>query len=285
MNYKPLILVILMLLIFPSIFSYSTLSLDSTSDGYGNTFYISKNISKEIYLTLDSDISSSLQNNYRAEYSLKVYSQDLKEIQLSLSKQEETFVSNVNSYLSLNIRSLDFNDQTVNLRVSVSIYDSLNNLVDTDYIFLKLVSNNSEYDFSGAPKNKVPEYSGYSLSRDKMFILHKYDIDTINIKNHISSIVYGVKCSSKEQALLLDLRYQGGNEYLLEASIDSNLEIKEGFYNIDCFAFNKDDKQNIKTITLNYLDQETTLPLTEEIVLKESKLKVFFNKLIEKIKQ
>ncbi len=286
MKYKPLILVILMLLIIPNIFSSSSLSLTSISDGYENTFYISKNISKEIYFSLTSDISSTFQNSYRAEYELKVYSEDLKEIKLSLSKQEERFVSNINSSFSLNIRSLDFKDQTINLRVKVSIYDSLNNLVDTDYLFLKLVSNNSEYEFSDAPKNKVPEFSGYSLSRDKMFILNKHDSDTITIKNHISSIAYGVNCYAKEEALLLDLKYKGNNEYSLEVFIDGNYEIKEGSYDIECYSFYKEDKQKIKPITLNYLDQNTSsLPEEKVVVEKENKIKVFLNNLLEKIKK
>jgi len=282
MIYKKLILIVFLVFILPTLSSEVILSLDSSTDIYQDTFYISKNISKEVNFSLTSDLSSTFQNNYRAEYQLTEYSNN-PQLFLSLSKQEETFVSNINSSFSLNIRSLDFKDDTVRLRVKVSIYDVYDNLVEDDYLYLRLVSNNSEYEFSDAPKNKVPEYKGYSLSRDKMFILNKYDKDKITIKNHVDKIYYGLDCSVNKEGLTIDLRYKGDNYYTLETSL-SDYNISKDTFEINCYSYYRDNLYSLRPITVNYLDQNIFYEeILEEEIVEKSKLSVFFENLFKKL--
>lgn len=276
-------LILIFILIFSTnVFSQVDLSLDVTPNFSNDTFYISKNISKTIPLKLTSDYSSKFNNYYRAEYQLTNYSNNSQLI-LSLSKNEEKFISNVTSRLSLNIRSLDFSNDTVIVRVKVSIFDVYYNLVDQEYLFLRLVSNNSEYEFSNAPKMRVPEYKGYSLSRDKMFILNRYDSDLITIKNHVDQIYYGLDCSVDKAGLFLDLRYKGDNLYTLEVSI-SDFNISKEIFNIDCFSYYKENIYDLKTINVNYLDQNIySQEIIEEEVIEKSRLKIFFENLFERL--
>lgn len=285
MNYKIIFLFLTLIILTPGIFSHVNLSVDPSVSN--NTVYLSKNISKEVLFHYTSNYSSTISNTYRAEYDLKIYSQELKEIDLFLSKTEEYFVSDVFSSFALNIRSLNFIDQTINLRIKVSIYDSLNNLVDSDYLFLKIISNNSEYEFSDSPINKVPEYKGYSLSRDKMILLNYLDKDKISIQNHVDySFVYDVNCTSNSKELSLDLRYDGDNKHILEVSIDNN-SVQEDVFYISCYAFNKDDVKDIRTITVNYLNQDINVSdetIIEEEIIEDNKIKTFFKNIFEKLK-
>jgi hypothetical protein len=285
-NLKYIFLILILVLVIPNVFSQVNLTLKTPSDLKENTFYISKNITKSIDFQITSDYISSSLNKYRAEYDLKVYSSSLKQINFSLSKKEEYFVSYVNSTLSLNIRSLDFTDEKIKLRIKVLIYDFYNNLIDYDYLFIDIISNNSEYEFSDSLKNEVPEYKGYSLSRDKMFILNRLDNDKITIQNHVKDIFYGTECSSNTDDIVLDLRYQGNNFYSLEVSIKPDKNVSKDVFQINCFSYYKGDLHYIKPITVNYLDQKEVTDSLEEIEEeKENFFKSILNRFKEKIKK
>lgn len=278
------ILIVLTLLIAPMAFA-SLLSLESLPDNSLNTFYISKNNFKQIFFKV-SDIEQS--NNYKAVYDLKVYSDNLNEIDLSLSKKEETYVSSAPAYFSLNIRSLNFTNQTLNLKITVTIYDSLQNIVDNDYVFIKLIANNSEYEFVNTADKSVPVSSGYSMSRDKMVLLNIYDKDSIIIKNHVNNTLsYGLECFSDNNSLDIDLRYQGNNTYVLEVSTFKDLSEKRDLSIVNCKSFYKEDILYLKPIYVNILDRNPTIeiPKEEVVVKKESRLKTILNNILEKLKK
>ncbi len=284
MNYKKILLILAIILIIPNIFSQANIFLETASDVKENKFYISKNINKTINFRLDTDYFATYQNFMRAEYDLTVYSNNLNQIDLSLSKKEEYFISKVNSNFFLNIRGLNFIDQKIKLKIKVNIYDVFNNLIDSQHIYLDLVSNNSEYDFIDSPINKVPDYKGYSLSRDKMILLNKFDKDLITIKNHVDyNLLYDIKCFIDKEDLILDLRYINNNEFSLEVFPDSDINNFLSKYYINCYAFNKDDVHKIRTITVNYMEPEEKLEPEiieeEEIIEKENFLKILLIKL------
>ncbi len=301
MNYRLALIILLVLLMTPFIFS----DISLTIDGSLNNFYISNNSSKNVPINLISDYSGSFGNNLRAEYTLDSFS-TLNNLEVSLSKKEEYFLSNVNSQISLNIRSYRFNDQKIKLKIKASLFDVYNNLLDSSYIYVDLISNNSEYDFSGSPKNKVPEYKGYSLSKKKLLILNQLDSDKITITNHIDNkISYGTKCSVDKEGLILNLRYIGNNQYSLRVSIDQNKFVDKDIFTINCVAYYRENNFTIKPINVIYLNQDLNLPL--ETVIKEdeylnqdlnlsletvikkdeiknSAIKDFFNKILIKLK-
>lgn len=275
-------LIFFVILIIPNVFSQVYLSLETTPDFKEDTFYISKNISKNIIFNIDSNYLSNNMHPLRAEYHLTNYNKT-NQIILNLSKKEEYFISSVKSNLSLNIRSLDFQDTRVVLQVKVLLFDYHNNLLDFDYIYIVLLSNNSEYEFSGNVKNKVTEYRGYSFTRDKMIILNENDSDKIIIKNHVDdSIAYGTECSSLRE-INFDLRYIGNNQYSLEVFGDENISF--GSYNINCRSFYKDKEYFLKPITVNFLDTNSSVTIDQEKEIEEDDLEEngFFKNIFEKI--
>lgn len=268
-------LFILILLISGNVFSSINITTDTPFDVSENTFYLSKNTSKNIDFSINADLISNNLHKKRVVYDLKVYHGNLEQIDLHLSKEEEYFISSINSFLSLNVRTFEFVDQRVKVGIKVTLYDSFNNVLDVSFVYLDLVSNNSEYMFIDSPINKVPEYKGHSLSRDKLFILNKFDKDLITIKNHVDfGFAYDLRCYPNKNDIILDLRYQGDNLFNLEVSLNQDLNFFNSVYFINCYAFHQNDFHNIRPLTVNYLDYEYFLEddFLEEEILRDNLL-------------
>jgi hypothetical protein len=277
---KKMLFLILLILLTPNIFSQIELSLQTSPDYKNNTFYISKNISKNILFNIDSEYVSNDLYPLKAKYELTIYN-PTNQIILNISKEDEYFISSVKSDLSLNIRSLNFQDRKVTLQVKVLLFDYYDNLIDSDYKYIYLISNNSEYEFSDNIKNKVPEYKGYSLTRSKMIILNKKDSDKIIIKNHVNDLIsYGTSCSTLEE-INFDLRYLGKNQYSLQVFGDSN--VSPGSYFINCRSFYKEEEYFLKPITVNFLDINSSLVVDEKELKEEDIDSNFFKDVFEKI--
>lgn len=273
---------IFLFLIFFSVNTFCLINIYSPE----NTIFVSKNTFEQISF----DVLFS-ETPHKAVYFLKILSTPSKDLELSLSKQEDFFVSGNSSSFFLNIRSLDFTNETINLRLLVTAYDVLDNVVDDSSFYLKLISNNSEYDFPTTPNKSVPYSNGYSVSREKMLLINSSnDSDTIFFKNHTTSFLeYGLSCFFEDDSFLdLDIDYKGENIYAIKVSMKQDVFDFNPTNTLFCKSFNKNDVVYLRPITINilenknnmqenfYLDQENTLPTQQEN--KEATQTNFFKK-------
>ena len=264
---KLFILLISLIILIPSSFADGvntgepTIVVDSLTvpDVLPDRFYVSQNIIRQINFSIKSDYVSGVPyKNPIVKYTLSVYpeSEVTKGTYFKLSSNQEEFLSEINSTIGIEVIAKDFTENLVKVKVTADLYDEYNNLIATGYKSITLITNNSNNDFPYTPHRDEPNFKGIFYSREVSYLINKADNDLIKIKSYSDfNYVYDIKCNSDNQGLITRTLYTGDNMFDLNISIDSSKNISKGTYQINCYAYNQDNKFDLKVIRLNYLDE------------------------------
>jgi len=259
-NYKKLFLLFLLLLL-PIVNAYQPLTIEykTLPDISSDRFYVSQNIIRPIYFSVHSDyLSSEIYKPLKIKYRLTIYPEQeiTNGTNFKLSKSEETIVSEVSSEIGIEVIARDFTENLVKLKLNADLYDEYNNIIESSSKTLTLITNNSIDDYTYTPNRDEPSFKGVVYSRDVSYLINKNDVDYIKIKSYSDyNYVYDVKCNADNTGLITKTMYVGDNEFDLNISIDNASNLQKGVYQINCYAYNRDNLFDLKKITLNYLDE------------------------------
>ncbi len=292
MDYKLLSLLLILVFIIPNTLAYNiSIDLDTQPDQYENRFYISQSTTRQIIFNINSDyLPEEYYNQTKIEYFLKLYPEDgLQNISLELSKNKDNFISEVNSELALNINSNNFKNNLIKVAITATLFDEYNNIINSSSKYITLIANNSLDDFTYTINRAEPRFQGYNFERNKMYLLNSEDTDSISIKEHVAyEYLYDIKCNSNHPAIITKTNYKENQEFDLNISIDINKEIEKGYYEINCYAYNRDNKFDFKPIIVKYFDityEQEEIQIIEEVIEEVEESTNFLKSLINKIKQ
>lgn len=246
-----------------------SLNLKTTPDVYENNFYLSKNTNRQILFEINSDyLPKNLLKTTKVVYNLKVFPENqAKNIDLSLSKKEDLFLSNISSVFSLNIRTINFTENVIKIKVEATLFDEYDNVLSTDYKYLTLISNNSESDFSLTPTRTEPIFRGYSFSKNILYLGNNLSTDSLTIKEHIdSSLAYNLSCAPRNPNLIIFTEYRGDLEFDLNVSVRENSNLSKGTYPIDCFFYNENNRFEVKPIYVSFQNNNLDSNFQEEVL-------------------
>ncbi|MCK9293212.1 MAG: hypothetical protein WCY27_03855 [archaeon] len=249
-----------------------SLSLKTTPDVYENNFYLSKNTSRQILFEVNSDyLPKDPLKTTKVTYNLKVFPENQsKDIDLSLSKKQDLFLSNISSVFSLNIRTKNFTENILKIKVEAILFDEYNNILSTDYRYLTLISNNSDYDFSLTPTRTEPIFRGYSFSKNILYLDNNLSTDSLVIKQHIdSNFAYALKCKSRNPNIITLTEYKGNLEFDLNVSIKEDSNLEKGDYLIDCFFYNENNRVEVKPIYVSFQNLNLSIDLNPDFQEEE----------------
>ena len=263
---RNIIIVLLILLIIPNIYSSSiSVNISTTPDNRNNVFYITQSTARAITFDVYSNYLPLEQfKESKVEYTLETSSEKpMQNISMSLSKNTEYFRSKVDTQVTLNIRPNNFNNNLIKVIVNAKLYDEYNNLIASNSKLITLVSNNSKEFYPSTYNKTEPKFNGYDYSRSTSILLNKYDKDTIKIKEYIRyGFTYNLKCTASNNGIITKTKYLGNNNFDLNLSIDNNKTINAGNYIVKCNAYNRNNNYNLKPITVQYFDQNINEPIT-----------------------
>ncbi len=247
----------------------------TTPDIAPDRFYFSQNIVRQINFSIHSDYVSSVPyKNPKVKYTLVVYpeSEVTKGTYFKLSATEDEFLSEVNSTIGVEVIAKDFTENLVKIKVVADLYDEYNNLIASGFKTITLITNNSIDDFTYTPQRDEPRFKGIVYSKDVSYIINKTDIDVIKIKSYSDyNYVYDIKCITDNPGLVTETSYEGDNIFDLNISIDATKYISKGAYQINCYAYNKDNQFDLKVIRLNYLDESIIIRTDTNIIVDTAK--------------
>jgi len=265
---KLIIFLISLIILIPSSFADGvnntgepTIVVDSLTvpDILPDRFYVSQNIVRLINFSIKSDYVSLVPyKNPIVKYNLTVYpeSEVTKGTYFNLSTNQEEFLSEINSTVGIEVIAKNFTENIVKIKITANLYDEYNNLIATGFKSVTLITNNSLDDFPYTPQRDEPRFKGIVYSRDVSYLINKMDNDLIKIKSYSDfNYVYDIKCNVDNFGLITKTMYVGDNVFDLNISIDSSKNILKGTYQINCYAYNQDNKFDLKVIRLNYLDE------------------------------
>jgi len=261
-NYKRFILLFISILLFlPVVTAYQPLTLEFKTqlDISPDRFYVSQNTVRQVYFSVHSDyLSSEVYKPLKIKYRLTVYPEEevANGTYFKLSKSEDTIISEVSSEIGIEVIAKNFTENLVKLKLSADLYDEYNNIIESSSKTLTLITNNSIDDFTYTKKRDEPSFKGVVYSRDISYLINKNDVDYIKISSYSDyNYVYDIKCNADNMGLITRTMYVGDNEFDLNISIDNTSNLQKGVYQINCYAYNRDNLFDLKKITLNYLDE------------------------------
>jgi hypothetical protein len=288
MNYKQIIfgfIVTLFLVSAMAIISASStatptiaVTLATTPDAKEEIFYLSKNTEQHIFFNVNSN-AFEIQpenNEYIVRYSLKISPEiQEQEIQLSLSEDEQIFLSEINAEIAITILSQNFQNKTIRAEVTAELFDSYNNLIDTSSKTITIIANNSEDDFTYTKTRAEPRFRGIEYSRNIAYLHGINDSDIISVKLVADyDYLYGLECNPSNKAISADVKYNDNTKYFdINLFIDSNT-IAKGTYFLNCLAYNKDNRFNLKPIKINYMDVNSSIVIQNNTANKDSNTEV-----------
>jgi len=238
------------------------LDLVTPPDMSNNIYNFSKNTTRKIFFNISSDyLPKNTLKTTKVIYNLKTYPDNtLKQIDLSLSKTEDVFLSNIKSSFSLNVHTFNFTDNVVKVKIEAILYDEYDNLLSEKYMYLNLVSNNADYDYSLSPERTEPIFKAYSFSKDIIFLKNKSESENIVIKQYTDSVqTYNLDCKPNNVGILSFLEYKGNLEFDLNVSINPDVNLSKGIYSISCVFYNESNTYPTKDILVKYFAEEEVI--------------------------
>jgi len=267
-----------------------SLSQMTKADDKLNIFYLPENTDLQIFFNINSDAfdMQSSANEFIVKYSLKTYPEiNSQDVKLSLSEDQQIFLSDVNTQISLNISANGFHDKTLQAEITAKLFDEYGNLLSTSSKSIILIANNSVIDFTYTKNRMAPRFRGIKYSRTVAYLNDYNDSDILSVKLVSDyDYLYGLECKPSDKAILADARYNNETKYFdIVISIDQNSssKIQPGIYFLDCQAYNKDKIYGLKQIKINFVGradaskESKTATITEQTTSDKSSPSVTSN--------
>jgi hypothetical protein len=242
-----------------------------------NSFYISKDCDKEINFNIYSNYKK-LDLSSRKDPKLVVNLVEFNKtnsLKAQVSINKLSFYNTINTNLKLNIKTRNFVNKTINLKIEFLIYDEYDNILDKDNIYLRFISNNSDMYYLDNKTHKVPILESYSLERDFLILRNENDFDNIKIEynypNTMSSL--DLKCEL-DNNLNYKITYPEKEVLDLNVFVKDNKILKKDIYLINCSLFDSFGTYKLKPIylenkNLNYIEDIKDYNILDTNSIKE----------------
>lgn len=240
-------------------------------DRSDNYFYLSKNSIKEINFNVFFKSNTDDLSEKKIIYSSEILSNNFNNnVRFDLSKSEEYFFKDLDSYLQLKVVTKESVESSYILKIEAKVYDNFNNLITTQRNYLYFVYDDLVGD------NIYNSFNGFNYSRSVALITNKNDFDVIRIKtNTTKNTGYDISCKANNSLISTDIIYiQKTNEFDLNISIKDGLDsfLVADKYLISCYAFNAYENIKLKDIILVYENKEPFFFETNQSQEKNEKL-------------
>lgn len=248
-------------------FIFASTSIITPADSSQNNYYVSN------YSTREIDFKTTyLLGDYKegkVVYSYEVFP-NIYGLEIQLSTPDFYFINSTETNQIIYIKTEELKE-TKTLKLTIQIFDNYNNVLKTESKFIKIVPNNSEYDYYDSTKtHATPRFIGYSLSRSVSVISGENDYDIISVytKTEDSSTM-AINCKPNNSAIVIEQVYKDHNQTDLKISIAKKTkELENGDYKINCVLSNSKTTLDLPEIKLRYENaepKETLLEITEPI--------------------
>ena len=254
-------------------FIFASTNIITSADSEQNKYYVSNYSTREI----DFKTAYTLGNNQEGKvvYSFEVFP-NTEGLEIQLSTPYFYFINSTETNQVIQIKTKELKEAKT-LKLSIQIFDIYNNLLKTESKFLKIVPNNSNYNYyESTNTHATPRFIGYSLSRAVSVVSGKEDYDIISVYTKTESFsTMAINCISNNSAIVIEQIYKDYNQTDLKISIDSKEELESGDYQINCKLSNSENTIDLPEIKLRYESAETkaTALETTEAISKTSETK------------